>query len=60
MTMNMESHLERLGDSLSALRAKVGAPQIQTGQRLVYLHGKTAGTRKKHKYIYSESWREES
>jgi hypothetical protein len=52
MTLNMESHLERLGDSFSTLRAKLVFPQIQTGQRLVYLHGKTAGTRKKHKYIY--------
>jgi hypothetical protein len=33
-----------LGDSFSALRAKLVVAQIQTGQRLVYLHGKIAGT----------------
>jgi hypothetical protein len=44
---DMESHLQRLGDSFSALHPKVVVPQLQTGQRLVYLHGKTASTREK-------------
>jgi len=50
-----ENHLEALGQSFAAFWAKLVVPQIQTGQRIVYLHGKTASTREKHKHRHSKS-----